>query len=85
MPFYDGLLGFCDDDGCAFDGIDAGPEGLADVGRYTDMIAELVRRGHDDDAIRKVLGLNLLRVFRAVGNRSELADEYRTQLARMLY
>ncbi len=49
-----------------FDGIAHGPDGLEDVSRYADLVAELIRRGHDDDTIRKLLGENLLRVFRAV-------------------
>ena len=47
-----------------FDGINTVPEGLEDVSRYPALTAELLRRGYKDDDIRKVLGLNVLRVMR---------------------
>lgn len=53
-----------------FDGISSVPVGLEDVSKYKDLIEELLRRGHDDAAIKKVLGENLLRVFRAVEARA---------------
>jgi membrane dipeptidase len=47
-----------------FDGITSVPEGLEDVSTYPVLIAELVRRGYKDDEIRKIAGLNVLRVLR---------------------
>jgi len=47
-----------------FDGIDTVIEGLEDVSKYPDLTAELLRRGYSDDDIRKILGLNILRVMR---------------------
>jgi membrane dipeptidase len=47
-----------------FDGITSVPEGLEDVSKYPSLTAELLRRGYRDDEIKKILGLNLLRVMR---------------------
>jgi len=49
-----------------FDGIGFGPVGLDDVSKYPDLLKELLRRGYTDEDIRKLLGLNVLRVMRAV-------------------
>jgi membrane dipeptidase len=48
-----------------FDGITSVPEGLEDVSKYPALTAELLRRGYKDDEIKKILGLNILRVMRA--------------------
>jgi membrane dipeptidase len=48
-----------------FDGISTVVEGLEDVSKYPDLTAELIRRGYTDQDIRKILGLNILRVMRA--------------------
>jgi membrane dipeptidase len=48
-----------------FDGITSVPEGLEDVSTYPALTAELLRRGYKDDEIKKILGLNILRVMRA--------------------
>jgi membrane dipeptidase len=47
-----------------FDGITSVPEGLEDVSKYPSLTAELLRRGYKDDEIKKILGLNMLRVMR---------------------
>ncbi|MHC5002281.1 MAG: dipeptidase [Planctomycetota bacterium] len=61
--------------GSDFDGIGSLPEGLEDVSKYPDLIAELLARGYSDDDVRKVLGRNLLRVMRAVESVADrLAD-----------
>lgn len=39
------------------------PDGLEDVSKYPDLVAELLRRGWTDDDIKNALGKNLLRVF----------------------
>ena len=49
-----------------FDGITSVPEGLEDVSKYPALTAELLRRGYTDDEIKKILGLNILRVMREV-------------------
>jgi membrane dipeptidase len=42
------------------------PDGLEDVSKFPDLLAELVRRGWSDGAIAKIAGRNFLRVFRTV-------------------
>ena len=49
-----------------FDGITSVVEGLEDVSKYPALTAELLRRGYRDEEIKKILGLNVLRVMRAV-------------------
>jgi membrane dipeptidase len=50
--------------GSDFDGISEVPVGLEDVTTFPDLTVELLRRGWSDDDVRKLLGLNLLRVIR---------------------
>src|SRR5574341_132720 len=50
--------------GSDFDGIDEVPEGLEDVSKFPDLIAELLRRGWTETDVKKVAGLNALRVLR---------------------
>jgi membrane dipeptidase len=47
-----------------FDGIDSVVEGLEDVSKYPALTEELLGRGYSDGDIRKILGLNILRVMR---------------------
>lgn len=47
-----------------FDGIDYGPDGLENVSKYPDLVAELVRRGYSDEDVKKVIGLNTIRALR---------------------
>jgi len=49
--------------GSDFDGIDHAPLGLHDVTWLPLLTRELLRRGHDEEAIRGILGGNFLRVF----------------------
>jgi membrane dipeptidase len=49
-----------------FDGITSVPEGLEDVSKYPALTAELLRRGYKDDDVKKIIGLNILRVMRSV-------------------
>jgi membrane dipeptidase len=49
-----------------FDGISSVVQGLEDVSTYPALTAELLRRGYKDDEIKKILGLNILRVMREV-------------------
>ena len=48
-----------------YDGITSVPEGLEDVSKYPALTAELLRRGYSDGDVKKILGLNVLRVMRA--------------------
>lgn len=53
--------------GSDFDGVgDTLPVGLKDVSAFPNLVAGLLRRGYDEDAIAKILGGNLMRVWRAV-------------------
>ena len=51
--------------GSDFDGIDYTPDGLEDVSKFPDLFAELIRRGWNDQDLKKLAGQNLLRAFRA--------------------
>ncbi|KAM0558430.1 hypothetical protein ACHAPJ_004620 [Fusarium lateritium] len=61
--------------GTDFDGIPSVPEGLEDVTKYPDLIAELLRQGVSNVDAAKVVGGNLLRVWKDV-------DDVATQLQR---
>jgi len=50
--------------GSDFDGISSVPAGLEDVSKFPDLIAELLRRGWTETDVKKVAGLNTLRVLR---------------------
>jgi membrane dipeptidase len=52
--------------GSDFDGITAVPQQLEDVSCYPNITQELLNRGYSKEDILKVLGGNLLRVFREV-------------------
>ena len=53
--------------GSDFDGVgDTLPVGLKDVGDFPNLVAGLLGRGYDEGAIAKILGLNLMRVWRDV-------------------
>ncbi len=53
--------------GSDFDGVgDTLPVGLKDVSDYPNLVAGLLRRGHDEEAIAKILGGNLMRVWHTV-------------------
>lgn len=52
--------------GSDFDGFSGPPERLEDVSKYPDLLAELLRRGYSKEDIKKVAGLNVLRVMRDV-------------------
>jgi membrane dipeptidase len=51
--------------GSDFDGITQVPAGLEDVSKFPDLLAEFLRRGWSDEDVRKVAGLNALRVLRS--------------------
>lgn len=51
--------------GADYEGFSGPPVGLEDVSKYPALLAELLRRGYTPEEIKKVAGLNLLRVLRA--------------------
>ena len=51
--------------GSDFDGINSSPQGLDGVEDFPKITEELVKRGYSNKDIRKILGGNLLRVFKA--------------------
>jgi membrane dipeptidase len=52
--------------GTDFDGIPDPPRGLEDVSKLPRITEELLRRGHSEEQVRKVLGENFLRFFAKV-------------------
>jgi len=52
--------------GSDYDGIDATPEGLEDVSKFPDLVAELLRQGVNDTDVGKIVGRNILRVWKEV-------------------
>ncbi|KAK4251082.1 membrane dipeptidase-domain-containing protein [Corynascus novoguineensis] len=52
--------------GSDFDGITEVPEGLEDVSKFPDLVAELLRQGVSDKDAAKIVGGNVLRVWRDV-------------------
>jgi membrane dipeptidase len=53
--------------GSDYDGVgDSLPIGLKDVSSYPNLVEGFLRRGYSDEDIRKILGENLLRVWREV-------------------
>ena len=47
-----------------YDGISSLPIGLDDVTTYPDLFAELLMRGYTEEELKKIAGLNMLRVMR---------------------
>jgi membrane dipeptidase len=52
--------------GTDFDGIPATPVGFEDVSKFPDLVAEMLRQGVSDEDAAKVVGRNLLRVWKEV-------------------
>ncbi|XP_054748278.2 dipeptidase 1-like [Lytechinus pictus] len=50
--------------GSDFDGVPSMPEGLEDVSKFPNLIAELIRRGWTEKEVKAAMGNNLLRVLR---------------------
>lgn len=62
--------------GSDFDGFRGATRGLEDVSKYPDLLAELLRRGYSEDDVKKIAGLNVLRVLRAA---EQVAKELQAQ------
>jgi membrane dipeptidase len=52
--------------GSDFDGISGPPHGLEDVSKMPYLVAALLKKGYSDEAVKKLMGGNTLRVIRAV-------------------
>ncbi|MBN2132066.1 MAG: dipeptidase [Sedimentisphaerales bacterium] len=52
--------------GSDFDGIENVPEGLEDVSCYPNLIYELLKKGYDEPALKKICAENFLRVWSQV-------------------
>lgn len=52
--------------GSDFDGIGSTPEGLEDVSKYPDLVAELLKQGVSDEDVAKVVGGNILRAWKEI-------------------
>ena len=52
--------------GSDFDGVSDLPEGMEDVTRLPSITLELLKRGHSEETVKKVLGGNVLRVMEEV-------------------
>jgi membrane dipeptidase len=52
--------------GSDFDGIEKTPTDLRDVTAFPSVTEALLQRGYTRDEVRKILGGNFMRVFRAV-------------------
>ena len=57
--------------GSDYDGVPSVPVGLQDVSTYPALVAELLGRGYAEGDVRKLLGENLLRVWRDVERLAE--------------
>jgi membrane dipeptidase len=55
--------------GSDFDGISAPPKGLEDISKMPALAAALRKKGYSEKDIRKIFGLNTLRVFRDVAGK----------------
>jgi len=73
--------------GADYDGITDVVQGLEDVSKYPELLAELVRRGWSDDELRGLAGDNVLRALEraeAVATRLQRARPASTKTLRML-
>ena len=63
--------------GSDFDGVgDTLPAGLKDVGDFPNLVEGLLGRGYTEDDIAKILGLNLMRVWRDVERYAEARGQF---------
>jgi membrane dipeptidase len=60
-----------------FDGITQVVQDLDDVSKYPNLVAELLRRGYSDGDIKKIAGLNVLRVMQEVEKVSKRLQQER--------
>lgn len=61
--------------GSDFDGMLRGPDGLEDTAKYPFLICELLRRGIGEEDVRKIMGLNVIRVLEDVEKTARIAQQ----------
>jgi len=61
--------------GSDFDGIENVPEGLEDVSCYPNLIYELLKKGYDEQDLKKICAENFLRVWSRVGQVSRTLQQ----------
>jgi membrane dipeptidase len=70
VEVIDYWIGFVGEDhvslGSDFDGGPLPPKGMQDIGDYGQITTALLRKGYSEQRVRKVIGLNLLRLIRQV-------------------
>ncbi len=54
-----------------YDGMSTGPRGLEDVSGYKLLLASLLQKGYQEEEVKKIVGLNMLRVMKAVEGQSQ--------------
>ncbi|XP_073234369.1 dipeptidase 1-like [Porites lutea] len=64
--------------GSDYDGVPTLPQGLGDVAKFPDLIAELLKRGYSEEEVKKVVGENLIRTFKKA---EEVAQEMQKKMA----
>uniref|UniRef100_A0A669C2W1 Dipeptidase n=1 Tax=Oreochromis niloticus TaxID=8128 RepID=A0A669C2W1_ORENI len=70
------IIGFGGD----YDGVPRVPEGLEDVSKVPNLVAELLKRGWTDEEVKAALGNNLLRVMSEVEKVRNKCTHARTQI-----
>lgn len=50
--------------GTDYDGIDSTPKGLEDVSKFPDLVVELLHQGISEKDVAKIIGRNILRVWK---------------------
>ncbi len=63
--------------GSDYDGITTVPKGLEDVTKFPYLFAELLRRGYSENELKKIAGLNVLRVMRETERVAERLQQER--------
>jgi membrane dipeptidase len=63
--------------GSDFDGIRTTPKGLEDVSKFPNLFAELLQRGYSEEDLKKIAGLNVLRVLREAEHVAEEMQQAR--------
>ncbi|XP_077982394.1 dipeptidase 1-like [Glandiceps talaboti] len=64
IDYIKDICGFdCVGIGSDYNGVDVLPDGLEDVSKFPDLIAEMIKRGWSDGDVEKLLGRNIIRAL----------------------